>query len=78
MGTGDFFGEIGILNLDGGINRRTAHVRAVGYAELFVLMRQDVLNALKEHPDAEIVLKREAQKRLESLRRHDGSDKKVP
>ncbi|KAK6967312.1 cyclic nucleotide-gated cation channel alpha-3, partial [Biomphalaria glabrata] len=53
MGAGDFFGEIGILNLDGGINRRTADVRSVGYLELFVLSREDVLEALKDHPEAE-------------------------
>ncbi|ELU09319.1 hypothetical protein CAPTEDRAFT_72022, partial [Capitella teleta] len=50
MTAGDFFGEIGILNLDGGVNRRTADVRSVGYAELFVLSREDVLSALKDHP----------------------------
>ncbi|XP_059160896.1 cyclic nucleotide-gated channel rod photoreceptor subunit alpha-like [Physella acuta] len=54
MGAGDFFGEIGILNLDGGINRRTADVRSVGYLELFVLSREDVLAALKDHPEAEV------------------------
>lgn len=54
MGTGDFFGEIGILNLDGGVNRRSADVRSVGYSELFVLSRQDVLSALKDHPEAEV------------------------
>lgn len=34
--------------------RRTADVRAVGYAELFVLSREDILKALKDHPDAEV------------------------
>lgn len=34
--------------------RRTADVRSVGYAELFVLSREDVLAALKDHPDAEV------------------------
>ncbi|KAM3182580.1 hypothetical protein ACTXT7_012040 [Hymenolepis weldensis] len=49
---GDFFGEIGILCINGGGNKRTADVRAVGYAELFVLSREDVLSALTDHPDA--------------------------
>ena len=39
---------------DGNDFRRTADVRSVGYAELFVLSREDVLAALKDHPDAEV------------------------
>lgn len=54
MSSGDFFGEIGILNLGSGLNRRTADVRSVGYSELFVLSRADVLAALADHPDAEV------------------------
>ena len=67
LGRGDFFGEIGILNLGGlassasglGLlanqaSRRTADVRSVGYSELFVLSREDVLDALRDHPDAEV------------------------
>jgi len=34
--------------------RRTADVRSVGYSELIVLSRDDVLAALKDHPDAEV------------------------
>ena len=34
--------------------RRTADVRSVGYAELFVLSRNDVLSALKDHPEAKV------------------------
>ena len=34
--------------------RRTADVRSVGYSELFVLSRDDVLCALKDHPEAEV------------------------
>jgi len=29
-------------------------VRSVGYSELIVLSRDDVLAALKDHPDAEV------------------------
>ena len=35
-------------------HRRTADVRSVGYSELFVLSREDVLSALKDHPEAEV------------------------
>lgn len=31
-------------------------MRAVGYAELFVLARDDILKALKDHPEAEVIL----------------------
>lgn len=55
MYSGDFFGEIGILNIEGASNRRTADVRSVGYAELFSLSKEDVLSAVKDYPDAEVV-----------------------
>ncbi|XP_074643183.1 uncharacterized protein LOC141900275 isoform X2 [Tubulanus polymorphus] len=67
MGAGDFFGEIGILNLDGGINRRTADVRSVGYSELFTLSREDVLAALKDHPEAEALIKQYGNRRLKEM-----------
>ncbi|KAK4470889.1 hypothetical protein MN116_006401 [Schistosoma mekongi] len=63
MSAGDFFGEIGVLNVDG-VNKRTADVRAVGYTELFVLSREDILKALKDHPEAEVVIRKHATRRL--------------
>ena len=36
------------------IDRRTADVRSVGYAELFSLSREDVLSAMKDYPEAEV------------------------
>uniref|UniRef100_A0A5K3ER17 Cyclic nucleotide-binding domain-containing protein n=1 Tax=Mesocestoides corti TaxID=53468 RepID=A0A5K3ER17_MESCO len=69
---GDYFGEIGILCINGGGNKRTADVRAVGYAELFVLSREDVLGALADHPDAHTIIIEHATKRLlESKSRED-------
>ena len=43
-----------LMNWSSFLNRRTADVRSVGYSELFVLSRQDVLSALKDHPEAEV------------------------
>ena len=63
MGTGDFFGEIGILNIDGA-NRRTADVRSVGYSELFSLSKEDVLESCRDYPEAERKLYEYAQNRL--------------
>ncbi|XP_023290572.1 uncharacterized protein LOC105699152 [Orussus abietinus] len=85
MKAGDFFGEIGILNLDG-LNKRTADVRSVGYSELFSLSREDVLAAMKDYPEAQEILKNLGRKRLMEAQRvarasrqptspgHDSSD----
>ncbi|XP_044764166.1 cyclic nucleotide-gated cation channel beta-1-like isoform X2 [Coccinella septempunctata] len=67
MKAGDFFGEIGILNLDG-FNKRTADVRSVGYSELFSLSREDVLAAMKDYPEAEEILQALGKKRLKEVK----------
>ncbi|KAL0266304.1 UNVERIFIED_CONTAM: hypothetical protein PYX00_008888 [Menopon gallinae] len=67
MKAGDFFGEIGILNLDG-LNKRTADVRSVGYSELFSLSREDVLTAMKDYPEAQEILQNLGRKRLMEAR----------
>ncbi|XP_025420097.1 uncharacterized protein LOC112690326 isoform X4 [Sipha flava] len=67
MKAGDFFGEIGILNLDG-FNKRTADVRSVGYSELFSLSREDVLAAMKDYPEAQDILQTLGKKRLMEAR----------
>ncbi|XP_071452320.1 uncharacterized protein [Hetaerina americana] len=67
MKAGDFFGEIGILNLDG-LNKRTADVRSVGYSELFSLSREDVLAAMKDYPEAQEILQALGRKRLMEAR----------
>ncbi|XP_055840481.1 uncharacterized protein LOC129908169 isoform X3 [Episyrphus balteatus] len=67
MKAGDFFGEIGILNLDG-LNKRTADVRSVGYSELFSLSREDVLAAMKDYPEAQEILQSLGRKRLMEVR----------
>ncbi|CAH2986359.1 unnamed protein product [Chilo suppressalis] len=67
MKAGDFFGEIGILNLDG-LNKRTADVRSVGYSELFSLSREDVLAAMKDYPEAQDILQTLGRKRLQEAK----------
>ena len=55
------------------ICRRTADVRAYGYVELFVLSKEDVLNAIKEYPLAQKILARYGRSRLkQDNNRKDG------
>uniref|UniRef100_A0A336M8E0 CSON013459 protein n=1 Tax=Culicoides sonorensis TaxID=179676 RepID=A0A336M8E0_CULSO len=77
MKAGDFFGEIGILNLDG-LNKRTADVRSVGYSELFSLSREDVLAAMKDYPEAQEILQTLGRKRLMEVRCVNKRHPKIP
>lgn len=53
---------------------RTADVRAFGYVELFVLSKEDVLNATKEYPLAQKILARYGRSRLkQDDNRKDGT-----
>ncbi|CAH1263152.1 CNGA3 [Branchiostoma lanceolatum] len=61
---GNSFGEISVLKLDGGGNKRTADVISLGYSELLVLSRKDLLSALIEYPDAKKLLEAQAKERL--------------
>ena len=76
LGAGDFFGEIGILNIDGA-NRRTADVRSVGYSELFSLSKEDVLEGCRDYPEAERKLYEYARSRLGYDRSKIEADAKV-
>ena len=40
---GNYFGEISLLKLADGCNRRNADVRSVGYSELLVLSKRDLI-----------------------------------
>ncbi|XP_038153376.1 cyclic nucleotide-gated cation channel alpha-4 [Cyprinodon tularosa] len=54
LGTGNFFGEISILNIKGNKsgNRRTANIKSIGHSDLFSLSKEDLTDVLSEFPAA--------------------------
>ncbi|WAR20369.1 CNGA3-like protein [Mya arenaria] len=66
LSPGSYFGEISLLKIDEGHNRRTADVRAVGYSELLRLSRRDLMSALVEYPNAKRILEEIARKRYKT------------
>ncbi|PIK42323.1 putative cyclic nucleotide-gated channel cone photoreceptor subunit alpha-like [Apostichopus japonicus] len=71
---GDFFGEVGLLMMESGSNRRTADVRSLGYSDLFVVTKEDTLALLDDYPKAEKALKGRANVYiLQDRFRHDAN-----
>ncbi|KAJ1362924.1 hypothetical protein KIN20_022650 [Parelaphostrongylus tenuis] len=62
---GSVFGEISLLAI-GGNNRRTASIRAKGYATLFVLAKEDLNDVIKYYPQAQALLKKKAAQMLKN------------
>ncbi|XP_078592720.1 cyclic nucleotide-gated channel alpha-3-like [Branchiostoma floridae x Branchiostoma japonicum] len=65
---GNYFGEISLLKLDDGCNRRSADVVSVGYSELLCLSKKDLIHALVEYPEARKVLEDQGRDRMEAMR----------
>lgn len=63
LSEGNYFGEISVLRLDSGINRRNADVRSVGFSELLVLSKKDLIQVLSEYPEARTVIENYARER---------------
>ncbi|XP_060608225.1 cyclic nucleotide-gated channel rod photoreceptor subunit alpha-like [Ruditapes philippinarum] len=81
LSPGNYFGEISLLKLDDGQNRRTADVKAVGYSELLRLSRKDLMSALVEYPNAKSILEQQAKERIEKnkeMRRASTPDESSP
>ncbi|XP_061821848.1 cyclic nucleotide-gated channel beta-3-like [Nerophis lumbriciformis] len=64
---GCVFGEISLLqsSKDGG-NRRTANVKAFGFANLFVLEKKDLFDILVHYPESQKVLARKGRKLMKA------------
>ncbi|XP_076741674.1 cyclic nucleotide-gated channel beta-1 isoform X6 [Maylandia zebra] len=60
---GSVFGEISLL-AGGGGNRRTANVKAHGFANLFILDKNDLAEILVHYPESEKLLRKKAKKML--------------
>ncbi|XP_042077508.1 cyclic nucleotide-gated cation channel beta-3 isoform X3 [Haplochromis burtoni] len=60
---GSVFGEISLL-AGGGGNRRTANVKAHGFANLFILDKKDLAEILVHYPESEKLLRKKAKKML--------------
>ncbi|XP_070576618.1 cyclic nucleotide-gated channel rod photoreceptor subunit alpha-like isoform X2 [Ptychodera flava] len=65
LSEGNYFGEISLLKLDEGQNRRNADVVSLGYSELLCLSKKDLMQALVEYPDAKSVLEKHGRDRME-------------
>ena len=61
LGQGSVFGEIALLGVCG-MNKRTADVVSKGFANLFVLQKDDLELVLKDYPDAKQILSARARR----------------
>ncbi|XP_077480793.1 cyclic nucleotide-gated channel beta-3-like isoform X1 [Stigmatopora argus] len=76
---GCVFGEISLLQSakDGG-NRRTANVKAYGFANLFVLEKKDLFDILVHYPESQKVLARKGRKLTKAKAPPGAKDEEKP
>ncbi|KAI4798791.1 hypothetical protein KUCAC02_020477, partial [Chaenocephalus aceratus] len=73
---GAVFGEISLL-AGGGGNRRTADVRAHGFANLFILDKKDLAEILVHYPESQKLLRKKAKTMLSKDKKPDEKVKEV-
>ena len=61
--TGSYFGEVAVLGI-GMSQKRTANVRARGFADIFVLDRESLHDTLEDFPHAKVLMQQRANKIL--------------
>lgn len=61
MKEGSYFGEISLLSMGDGGNRRTANVVSKGFSKLLLLKKNDLDQVVKSYPDMQQVLKKAAE-----------------
>lgn len=61
MKVGSYFGEISLLSMGDGGNRRTANVVSKGFSKLLVLYKNDLNEVLKNYPGMEEILRKTAE-----------------
>ncbi|XP_047187414.1 cyclic nucleotide-gated cation channel beta-3 isoform X2 [Scophthalmus maximus] len=71
--SGSVFGEISLL-AGGGGNRRTANVKAHGFANLFILDKKDLAEILVHYPESQKLLRKKAKKMLTKDKKPDEKD----
>ncbi|KAG7277867.1 hypothetical protein CRUP_001319, partial [Coryphaenoides rupestris] len=72
---GSVFGEISLL-AGGGGNRRTANVKAHGFANLFILDKKDLADILVHYPDSQKLLRKKAKMMLTKDKQPDVKEDK--
>ncbi|XP_049339712.1 cyclic nucleotide-gated cation channel beta-3 isoform X2 [Astyanax mexicanus] len=72
---GSVFGEISLL-AGGGGNRRTANVKAHGFANLFILDKKDLADILVHYPESQKILRKKAKKMLTKDKKPDEKEGK--
>ncbi|KAM3625080.1 uncharacterized protein V6R79_006570 [Siganus canaliculatus] len=70
---GSVFGEISLL-AGGGGNRRTANVKAHGFANLFILDKKDLAEILVHYPESQKLLRKKAKTMLTKDKKPDEKD----